>query len=567
MPETTIVILDEITPLREKLFKQTISDHPELSIQNFEQVCDKIIFNRIPRDWGTILQDAPLNLWYPSKGTTINSRNEHSSEPIKVTVAPRTKAGIEAKLKSLNSSSKNGTAVKALQCTLASWEPAWIRPKKSITTYKNKRYLQWKYEAPFIAVRSGAWPKYICESMAAWRLRTHLLLPNDRKLQTFGERVPIVRVEVADYHEYSAAEDLEHALFETIETFILQYSEDLEITIESYVSDFYLPLQFQAEVFFPKGTFQLAQSFATWFRSRYEDDFFNNDLPDRKPVKCTVSNSPAPIEDEKLPSRPKPTANPQDETVLLLEFSLDSATRIGNGCLYQTDYVNLARGFLDENGMSPADALDSVDFDADDFAVWIVEDSWAKYIKSLVHDDSEFYHIRDALIASHIPKGIGAIPLVRLLLNLQTMRHTIWIGLEEEPMALFLNRHFDILCPTISLNTTLKVASTLCKKNTDIVNWANQHQLKIIHPSSGFDGGLHYIRLWREVLVRIFFERPFDPFIGRYPTWPEFLNFVKFVSIQLNGDTIKDNEADHYRRYFLPESLKARVVVTTNSDR
>lgn len=566
MPETTIVILDEVTQLREKLYKKALANDPELTIQSFERASDNIIYSRIPRDWATILQNAYLNLWTPKKGTRVNFFTDHDSQPIDVTVAPRTKAGIESKLKSLNLSSRNGTAVNALQSTLASWEPAWIRPKKSIGTYKNVRYLQWKYEAPLIAVRSGNWPKYISEPLAAWKIRNHLLIPIDRKLQTFGERVPIVRVEVTDYHEYVAAEDIRPALFETIETFILQYSEDLECAIETYASDFYLPLQFKAEVFFPKESFQVGHLFSTWLRSRYEDNFFNNDLPDRNPLLYTVSNSPAPIEDEKPPSRPKPTLNPQDEIVLLLEFSLDSATRISNGYLYPTENVNLARGFQEEHGFSPADALDSVDFDADDFAEWVVEDSWAKYINSLVNDDEEFFHIRDALIASHIPKGICTIPLVRLLLNIQTMRHAIWIGLKDEPMADFLNRNLHTLCPTFTSNTSLKVAATLCKKHNDIVNWANQHQIKLRHPSSGFDAGLHYIRLWRDVLSRVFLERPFDPFVGRYPTWPEFLNFVSFVSTQLNGDSINDNESDLYRRYFLPDSLKARVVATTNSD-
>lgn len=203
----------------------------------------------------------------------------------------------------------------------------------------------------------------------------------------------------------------------------------------------------------------------------------------------------------------------------------------------------------------------------DDFTLADENHKWFDYLNALAIDaNTDFITIRDALFAARVPKGKWKIPTVRLLINLLTRQHIIDVGIQTKPISEFLeSNRKKLLAPGENHFPVFKVPLTLQNRYPDLAEWATKNKVNLIQPSSGFDSGAHFIRLWRDAFNCVFSLDKYHTWRGETPTWLDFVRYSQCISTFLNCDD-QANDFSEFRSALIhmPESLKARLSPSDN---
>lgn len=566
MNAQSVVVIDEIDELRKDWLRQMTDMYPDWSLGELTRAADDVVFRYTPHSWSTLLNKRKLNLWQPPQKESLN-RSSYSSYDfgnIAVTLIGRSKVEkqkFEAVLK--DQGEENPRIVELIQ-KIEEWPKESVRFNRSKVSIAGKRYLQWKSTLSLIANKRLGWRPSNITPVAAWRLQTRVLFPINKKPLLRGDLVPVIRIDVIDLIENECDEAVSTALNETIANFLINYARDIKYDLLDEDDEFGTPTQFKAEVNFVNQSIERAQAFANWYMANATDDSFDyDDTP--VPMFCVATINPGTEEDppvEAEPKMPAPVTDSMGKPIyLLLEFDLNNVCKKTDGHIYQRWSVEFAEEFEGQHNCSISRFLDEVGYREDDFTLADENHKGFDYFKALAIDANEdFLTIRDALFSARVPKGKWKIPTARLLINLLTRRHIIEVGIQTKPISEFLEPNRTKLLSQGGNNfPVLKVPLTLQNKYHDLAEWATNNNANLIQPTSGFDSGAHYIRLWRDAFDYIFSLEKYHTWRGEAPTWQVFLRYSQCISTFLNCE---DWEGDYpeFRSALIhmPESLKAR---------
>lgn len=568
MSAQSVVVIDEIDELRKDRLRQMTDMHPDWSSEELTRAADEVVFRYTPHNWSTLLNERKLNLWKPPQKEPLNrsgySRYDYGN--IAVTLIGRSKVDrkiIEAVLR--DQGGANPRIVELIR-KIEEWPKESVRFHRSKISIAGKRYLQWKSTISLIANKNIGWRPSNITPVAAWRLQTRVLFPIDKKPLSRGDLVPVIRIDVIDLIENECDEAVSTALNETIASFIINYAGDIKQDLLDEDDEFDTPPQFKAEVNFVNQCIERAQTFANWYRANAIDDSFDyGDIS--APMFCIATINPgaeedAPVETE--PRKPAPVTDCMGKPIyLLVEFELDDVCKKSDGHIYQRWSVEFAEGFEDQYDCTISGFLDEVGYREDDFTLADENLKWFEYLNALAIDANvDFTTIRDAIFAARVPKGKWIIPTVRLLINLLTRQHIIEVGIQTKPISEFLeSNRIKLLASGENDFPIFKVPLTLQNKYPDLAKWAANNKANLIQPSSGFDSGAHFIRLWRDAFNHIFSIDKYRTWRDETPNWQDFIRYSQCISTYLNcGDKECDFSEFKSALIHMPESLKARYI-------
>lgn len=561
MNDAPIVSFDKTPYLLNKVIEYFKENGDHGSDDDLRKTAQQYIYIGVPDSWQSLLDENKLKLWRPHSTFIFNARNGYYEDVdfrLVVSAPRKTKPDIAYRQALLHKHPNNGTLVKIVS-SVDQWESPWRCHKKTIAYYNQKKYSVWTFETPLLAHQRFTYHSRIDSLAAAWRVRIELLIPVGRQHVEEKDRLPIIRVVVLDSIEDASVEGVDVALFETIQTCINEYVETIEYYLLSDSEDG-PDLKYISEIYFPNSVPDRAKAFASWYGAVLADAdkfYFSHD---KIPLVSTVSTQ-HPIDQDYIQKKiiTDPPAPLNFDVIQLFEFDISNVKLLGDGNIYQTYNVEDAQSFQETFSISPSSVLQQSGFDLEEFSIGDRSNQY-DYLKMLEEvSDFSFSEIRDALVASHIPKGKGRSPTAHLLINLATGAHVIDVTWTKKPIGPFLQKAFPkIQSLDKDFAPALKVTSIMLSKHKDIQVWASKNHTNIIKPKSGFDSGIHIVKLWKTAIDYIFHQDRYFALTGKTPSLEEFNQYCVELSVFLNGGQVHSDFDRFFNCYSLPNSLKAK---------
>ncbi len=514
-------------------------------------------------DLASAIGESHFYLWSPSKDEPVNALNYSSPSNTRVMRVGKAKTDKNKAERRIDKYGHDHPILREILSTVEGWDLAWPRPKKSSVKYNKRRFLQWKYETSLIALaeNNGIWSREPMRVVAAWQICTHLLIPTNNFDTAIISQSPIIRFEVLNSIEDSSYEENDIALFETITSFIVNYIESIKHTLSCNDHYDHYRIPFSIEVYLNDTNLDRANNFRKWYQLHYKDISFGDWSLDQISHRCFVSLGSPPIPDQKeirINQHPCiPPSIKKAEILLLMEFNLSSFLRLKDGFIYQKGLIDMANELKQQYGVPARQTLLNLGFDKKVYESLCEEDKEDYLEEIAINADMFFDDIESLLIASNLPDDKGSPPIIRLLTNMESKRHSFWIGFNKPPFDKFLENGLSYFMENGHPTKAIKASSKLRDNYKEIDNWANNCSITLIKPDSGFDSGIHLTRLWDMALGAIFLQDIYFSDVEKKTSWSEFKSISQLISSHLNGDT-DDSQLCTSISIHLPKSLYAK---------
>jgi hypothetical protein len=470
---------------------------PFVTIEYIREVIEEGVLDVLPLNWRPLFKN--LGLRFVDDSFRFGNAHLLSASASKL-------KNTQAKLDRIE---KPGPNLLKLKTALQSWPTQSHRCRQEKLRYGEIPCVGWTQAFSLLAEQDV---HYRTEGMLAWRFNAAVLFPvpvrEDRK-----QRVPVIRITLKEstggIGEIEETEALSNTIADILKFICMNLGSHLTTSAED--NDHHIE-QFDSwpvsvEISLPETHSEACTRIFNKISATSQYDSVFDDTSIRlMSLTCRASPFTKTVVPIERKHQPRNESTQPGQCFTLMEWQPKILVFCENGTVDYAERIKRHEQFTQEYGIRPEDFLKDLKINA----ISVRKITWQRrdaHIESYVSGSG--YDIRDvneALWCEQASRPKAEQPVFRVLIDPVT--NIQYFELSEKPSSIteFLERATASGSVIGGKPLSIKVSSSLQNTAPQISTWADKNAVKMVLPTSGFDAGAKYVRLWNQCFQSILFS-------------------------------------------------------------